>query len=164
MKRSAVFDASGQHRYTLLREWQSDGPRVAFVMLNPSLADEARDDATIRRCMGFAQMWGFASMEAVNLFAYRTMKPANLKRVDDPIGAENDRYIASAVRRADQIVVAWGNHGRLNERFSNVLKLLADESLFCLGITGSGAPRHPLYLPNTTPLVPFIWQADEVAR
>jgi hypothetical protein len=164
MKRSAVFDSSGRYRYTLLREWQSDGPRVAFVMLNPSLADEARDDATIRRCMGFARLWGFASLEAVNLFAYRTMKPANLRRVNGPIGTENDGYIASAVRRADQIVIAWGNHGAIQDRASEVLNLLADESLFCFGMTKARSPRHPLYLPNDTPLVPFIWQADEVAR
>jgi hypothetical protein len=32
---------------------------VAFIMLNPSTADETLNDPTIRRCIGFARAWGF---------------------------------------------------------------------------------------------------------
>ena len=31
----------------------------------------------------------------------------------------------------------------------------ADRELWCLGTTNSGHPKHPLYLPYTTPLVQF---------
>jgi hypothetical protein len=33
---------------------------VAFIGLNPSTADEAKDDPTVRRCLRFAFDWGFA--------------------------------------------------------------------------------------------------------
>ena len=67
----ATFSPCRQYRFALWRYWKS-GTQVLFVMLNPSTADEATDDPTIRRCIGFARTWGFASRAASNLFAYRT--------------------------------------------------------------------------------------------
>src|SRR5438270_2376466 len=39
--------------------------------------------------LGFAKSWGFGGVEVVNLFAYRTTDPGELRRVADPVGAEN---------------------------------------------------------------------------
>ena len=38
------------YRYSLKRIWQTDGPRVVFVMLNPSTATEIQNDPTVERC------------------------------------------------------------------------------------------------------------------
>src|SRR6266571_4112449 len=67
----AIFDVNGRYRYSLWRAWSGYHPRIAFVLLNPSTADEERNDPTIHRCMGFARTWNFGFMEVVNLFAYR---------------------------------------------------------------------------------------------
>lgn len=61
MKKNAVIDESGQYRYSLIREWDPDKPKVVFIMLNGSTADAENDDPTLRRCIGFAQRWGFGS-------------------------------------------------------------------------------------------------------
>jgi len=58
-------------------------------MLNPSAADAFRDDPTIRRCMGFAQQWGYGSLSVGNLFAWRSHRPADLRLSEDPAGPEN---------------------------------------------------------------------------
>jgi hypothetical protein len=42
-----------------------------FIGLNPSTADETNNDPTIRRCIGFAQTWGYGAVCVTNLFAYR---------------------------------------------------------------------------------------------
>jgi len=125
-------------------------------MLNPSTADATIDDATIRRCIGFACTWGFGALEVVNLFAYRATDPATLRRVVDPIGPQSDRYLLAMRQRAQTIVVDWGNHGDWQNRDQAVLRLLgARRDIYCLGKTLSGHPRHPLYLRGNTTPIPF---------
>jgi hypothetical protein len=77
------------YRYHLSRSWESSSPLVAFVMLNPSTADAHQDDPTLRRCIGFAQRWGYGRRAGVNRCAYRATNPAVLRQVADPVGADN---------------------------------------------------------------------------
>ena len=74
----AEFDGTGAYRYSLWREWDSLRPIVAFVMLNPSTADTAKDDPTIRRCASFARSWGYrvdGGGKSVRLSHERTQAP-----------------------------------------------------------------------------------------
>ena len=50
----ATFSADRRYRYRLWRHW-SCGPVLLVIGLNPSTADETRNDATIRRCIGYAK-------------------------------------------------------------------------------------------------------------
>ena len=150
MKKDAVIDPTGLYRYSLSREWDTNAPRIAFVMLNPSSADAITDDPTLRRCINFAKSWGYGSLEVVNLFAYRTTKPAELNLVKDPIGSENDCYLKEAFTVADRIIVAWGTRGILRNRSKEVLSFLTGFEVYCLGTTKKGYPRHPLYLKSNT--------------
>ena len=152
----AVFDINGRYRYSLWRAWSAYHPRIAFILLNPSTADEQRNAPTIRRCMGFARAWNFGSVEVVNLFAYRARDCRELLKKDDPVGEENNYYLIQAVERCSTVVVGWGTRGTLLGRDGKVLSLLADtKDVFCLGITKDGQPRHPLYVKGDTSLVPF---------
>jgi hypothetical protein len=54
-RHGAVFSDDREYRYRLWRTWDVDKPTAAFVMLNPSTADETENDPTIRRCIGFAK-------------------------------------------------------------------------------------------------------------
>ncbi len=156
MKMGATIDPTGRYRYALWRTWDGDAPRVAFLMLNPSTADARRDDPTIRRCIGFARSWGFGSVEVVNLFAYRTPDPEVLRRALHPVGPENDRYLRKVARRAQQLIVAWGNRGALQGRDEAVMRLLRKVgTVYCLGRTQAGHPRHPLYVRKDTTPAPF---------
>ncbi|MEQ8755016.1 MAG: DUF1643 domain-containing protein [Coleofasciculus sp. G1-WW12-02] len=153
MRKDAVIDSTGCYRYSLLREWNPNSRKVAFIMLNPSRADATTDDPTLRRCISFAQSWGYGSLEVVNLFGYRATKPADLIKVKDPVGSENDRYLQEAVKRGNRTILAWGNRGILRNRCREVLDLLTDcDPLYCLGITKIGCPRHPLYVKSNTEL------------
>ncbi len=145
---SALFDATRQYRYRLWREWDAVAPRVGFVMLNPSQADETVNDPTIRRCVGFARSWGYGAVEVVNLFAYRTPHPKHLRQVGDPIGQDNDRTLIEFAQRVDRIILAWGNWGTLHSRDQQAIALFSVADLYCFGVTKQGQPMHPLYLPS----------------
>lgn len=152
----AIFDAGGRYRYALWRAWSADYPRIAFIMLNPSTADEQRNDPTIRRCIGFARAWQFGSLEVVNLFAYRVTNARELLKVDDPVGEENNRFLIQAIEQCSTVVVGWGTRGALLGRDRQVMELLAcRENVYCLGLTKNGQPRHPLYVKGDTDLVLF---------
>ena len=152
----AIFDPTGMYRYTLWREWCADSPRVAFIMLNPSTADDRKDDPTIRRCMAFARAWHFGSMEVVNLFAYRATYYSELFKANDPIGEENNRFLLQAVERCSTIVLGWGTRGTFLSRNRQVMSLCTGtKDVYCLGITKDGHPRHPLYTKRDTKIEPY---------
>jgi hypothetical protein len=145
---------SGPYRYLLWRLWDPGLPRLLWVMLNPSTADEAANDPTLRRILGFSHASGFGSLEVVNLFAWRSPSPRALLCAPDAVGPENDRYIREAVTRAGKVVAAWGNEGARGGRERTVLSLIS-RPVFCLGTTGLGHPRHPLYVKAQTELRPW---------
>ncbi|MBW4692046.1 MAG: DUF1643 domain-containing protein [Lyngbya sp. HA4199-MV5] len=157
MQAGAEFDATGRYRYLLWRSWDEQATRVGFVMLNPSRADGVVNDPTVRRCLGFARSWGFGRLDVVNLFAYCATQPRELRQVIDPVGRENDRYLAQLAERVDQIVLAWGNDGGLQSRDRAVMALWGDRiPTYCLGITKQGQPQHPLYLRRDVQPMPWL--------
>jgi len=82
---SALFSTCRTYRYALYRQLdQANQTTVAFIGLNPSTADETKDDPTIRRCVGFARSWGFGFLLMQNLFAFRATDPRVMKAADDP--------------------------------------------------------------------------------
>lgn len=158
MKKLAIISDCKTYRYSLVREW-GNGPRVLWIMLNPSTADASIDDPTIRRCVGFSKSLGMGSLEVVNLFAFRATDPSDMATAKgsgiDIVGPDNDATIATAATRADTIVAAWGADKLAPFRSVNMRKLVAPNVLFTLGKTKSGAPKHPLYLPSNSVLVPL---------
>ncbi len=126
-----------------------------MVMLNPSVADEQRDDPTTTFCVNRARTWGYERYEAVNLFALVDTDPAGLRSTDDPVGQGNDAWIRRAAKRAERIVVAWGNHGTRGGRDSAVLDLLAPYALWCFGRNKNGTPVFPRALSRDVRLIRY---------
>ena len=155
----AAFSPCGQYRWWLERLWQPAAPRLLFIGLNPSRADGQRDDPTLRRLVGFAQRWGYGSLEVLNLFARISPSPAVLRRAADPVGAEADAWIRHRLAAQPQAPVwlGWGNQGAWRDRDRAVLALVQGRRLWALGLTAAGQPRHPLYVAGTVALQPLAW-------
>ena len=148
----ALFSSDRKHRYTLWRVWDKDKPFVAFVGLNPSTADETKNDPTVTRCINYAYDWGYGGLVMLNIFAFRSTNPKNRYSCKDPIGPENSFYIKKFSEEAGLTVAAWGNHGNFLSRGTEVLSLLTKPH--CLKLTKSACPSHPLYLKKD--LKPFL--------
>jgi hypothetical protein len=166
----AVISDDDLFRYTLTREWAS-GPSVGFLMFNPSVADASINDATIRKCMGFARRWGYGRLVVLNLFAIRSRDPKAVGRMGlDAIGPMNDAWINESVKGCQEVICAWGcgEHFRaskhsglknLDFRPTDLLRNLRASHpklpLMCLGYREDGHPRHPLMLSYETQRIPF---------
>jgi hypothetical protein len=147
---SAVISDDGRYRYTLEREWMTGEGTCLFVMLNPSTADATEDDPTIRRCIGFAQRWGYQRLTVGNLFGMRATDPAEMLETTprDATGSENDDWLRCLSAQADRVIAAWGAHPLSVFRAPAVQALLLERhpAIHCLGTTQNGSPRHPLYV------------------
>lgn len=148
----ARFSPCKTYRYTLNRTLSRDGLGICvFIMLNPSTADADTNDPTVRRCVGYADAWGYRSLTVLNAFAFRGTDPRDMKAAEEPVGPDNDRWIHS-VTTSDglpkRVIVAWGKDGTHQNRDLAVMKILTKQGLpvFCLGTNKDGTPRHPLYL------------------
>lgn len=148
---SAVISECGRYRYRLSRVWNPDKRPCVWVMLNPSTADASQDDPTIRKCVGFADRWGCGGITVVNLYALRSTDPDELDRHQDPVGPDNDSWISRSVRDASIVVCGWGQSFPIGgqDRITQVVQLIhqTGASPMCVGVTASGNPRHPLYVP-----------------
>ena len=103
--------------------------------------------------MGFARQWGYGSLLMVNLFSFRATDPAALSSVSDPVGPGANRWLGRAEAESQLLVAAWGNGGQLFDRAISVAHLIHNAQ--CLGVTAQGMPRHPLYCPKRSRLIPY---------
>jgi len=158
----AAFSDCGRYRTFLERRW--DGKPfgspgfAAWIMMNPSTADEQVDDPTVRRARDFTRRWGFGAMVVLNIFALRATRPAMLLEAEDPVGPGNDAAIAEWAARAEKVIAAWGLPPKpLRWRGPAVAKLLREAGVqpMALKVTQSGEPGHPLYIAANTEPVPW---------
>lgn len=156
MKAGATLSPCRLYRYALWREWDETLPTVVFCGLNPSTADETKDDPTIRRELGYARDWRFGRLVKVNAYGWRETDRKKMLQQDDPSGPENLATVLHHAMRCALFVAAWGNDVRPRDAF--VLRTLlrqAGVSIHVLRLTGKGNPEHPLYLPRN--LRPVTW-------
>jgi hypothetical protein len=169
MNRQTIFSDDRVYRYTLWREWVTSGDLlshetalqkssyVMFIGLNPSTADETKDDPTIRRCIGFAKAWGYGALCMTNIFAFRATDPKVMKQASDPVGMDNQKHVQECARGAGVVIAAWGTHGIFRGQDMHVKQWMRNVGvdLHHLGLTADEHPKHPLYLPKNLKPIPF---------
>jgi hypothetical protein len=161
----AVFSPDSAYRYALRRPLVEEHDqlslrpggkgRLLVVCLNPSTADEHRDDPTVARLTRWARDRDFRELVVANIFALRATDPREMRAHPEPVGELNDRWLRKLAEDADVIVAAWGSHGEHLERGRRVFRMLGGPNfapakdlrpVFCFELTKGGHPRHPLYL------------------
>lgn len=160
MKRTATISECGQYRYRLTRTWGSSLQQLIWCMLNPSTADAEKDDATIRKCIGFTKRKfpEHGGIIVVNLFGFRATNPKALLTAYDPVGPDN-RFAVSEAMLSGTTVVAWGGSvpgiGETPQAIKQIRSIATThqrDNVFCFGRTLYGEPRHPLMLAYKTHL------------
>ena len=167
----AVFSPDRLYRYRLDRDIGMFGPPVGFTLHNPSTADDSADDPTSTRGTNYAKAWCCSRLIYVNPWAGIATRKPDLWKMADPVGPDNDFHIEAVAREiADGggfMVAAWGDvspPARLRDTVRMRLKAVETILRDCgcdiraLGVTGTGAPRHPLYMRSDA--VPVAWPAN----
>lgn len=159
LRATCILSACTRYRYELRYVWESGLPTVGFVLLNPSTATHEVLDATVRKCLRYARLWGCGHLWIGNCFAWRSRDPADLKRSPDPVGPRNDEHLRRLVRGSQRVVCAWGVHATLHDRAAQVQRLVREAGAepLVLRLTKDGHPGHPLYIPDGEHPVP--WKA-----
>lgn len=124
-----------------------------FIGLNPSTADETVNDPTIRRCIRFAKDWGYDGIIMMNAYAFRATNPKDMLAAADPVGPGNDEALAYRRPQVGLIIAAWGTH--CSEEREARVRAVIGKTIYCLGRTKAGRPKHPLYLRADT--TPEVW-------
>src|SRR5271169_21821 len=138
MTPETVFSPDRVYSYTLWRVWGPDLPFVQFIGLNPSTADETKDDPTIRRCIAFAKSWGYGALCMTNIFAYRATDPGDMMVAKEPGGKENDMWLRGVAAEAGTVVAAWGRGGSFLGRGMKGKGMISEiKPLHCLRTIGS---------------------------
>lgn len=115
----------------------NEGKTVCAIMQNPSYADEDIADKSVNfleRLIfgGYVPVFNQVKrLIVVNQFAF--VQTEDFKGVPSKIGAENNRYIESAIAESDIVLIAWGASNKYNDRILliyNILKKHLDKKLY----------------------------------
>jgi hypothetical protein len=141
--------------------------------LNPSKADAFKNDNTVRKEIGFARRWGCFRYVKVNAYAWRERFPSHMfQRRREGIDIEgkdagkggpacgNNAAIRIAL---NQVLIfggiplaAWGAHvDPARGRYLHDIAKELGTQWMCLGVNKDGSPKHSLYPPYSTPLIPW---------
>ena len=160
---SAVFSPTPDFRVRLDRDLCRAGPAVALIGVNPSIAGAEANDQTIRKDMGFGARLGWGRIIKINKFSHVATDVRELAKCADPVGPDNNRYIADVLAECDLAVACWGPLAklpkRLRYRWTEVLAMArrAGKDLHCFGTAKDGQPLHTCMIPYASPLT--VWRA-----
>ena len=147
--RAAEISYDREERFSLSRIWDKKKPKLLYIMLNPSIADDKRDDPTIKRLIFFTKKFRYGGFYVTNLFTQITPYPKELN-MDNLSKKNNFKIINDLIKKSDSIVYAWGN---LVSEPRDLLEII--DSPLCFGKNLNGTPKHPLYLPSNSKLLKF---------
>ena len=149
ISRSANISNDRQERFSLSRIWDFNKPKILYIMLNPSYADDEFDDPTIRRLIFFSKKYKYGGFYVANLFTQITPYPKFLN-IESSIQKNNLKVIKDLVLKSKTIVYAWGNLVNEPTEFLSIVN-----NPLCFKKNLNGTPRHPLYLPSSSKLESF---------
>ncbi len=100
-EQGAIFSECGEYRHALWRVWDDTLPRLLWILLNPSTADENHSDPTNTRGERRAREMGFGANIFVNIFALRSPYPKALYEHSDPVDVlYNDSVLIDQMNHA----------------------------------------------------------------
>ena len=129
-------------------------------MINPSTADAAEDDRTIRLLYDITKRWNYDGFYVGNLYPFRSSTPADLRThiTPDTIHQKNIASITEMAADSALVVYAWGTKGpdpkqKEPDWLKQLIQTRTDTNVYTIGTTTKHIPKHPnQWGPNVTPI------------
>lgn len=140
MNKSALFSNDRTQRYLLTRVWDESLPMATCIGLNPSNANESKDDLTIRVLCTVLKNHGYGGLFMTNLYSVVTSDPKKLRELYTNVRG-NEMWISDAAERSKDVIFCWGDFSQAYFPATRIKRLFPNA--LCFGKTKSGAPKHP---------------------
>ena len=150
----ADFSECRRYRYALWRIWEPLKPRVMFIGLNPSTANEVDADPTIRSVGRIAKHNGSGGFYMMNCFPFVSTDPEQLR--DHGNTDQNDAWIRIVANVCSDVVFAWGGFSVVRDLGREAELRAMFPNAKALHINKDGSPKHPLYCKSTSQFVQFV--------
>lgn len=150
----ANFSECRNYRYALWRIWDSTKPLVMFIGLNPSTANEAEPDATIRSVIRIARYNGYGGVYMMNCWPFVTSKPELLQH-NEYTDKWNDVMLTVIASRCKDVVLAWGNFKVVSAKGRDKELLAMFPRAKVIGLNSNGSPKHPLFQKGESVLIDY---------
>lgn len=149
----AIFSDCRKYRYALWRIWDLNKPCVMIIGLNPSTANENKNDNTISKVIKIAKGNGYGGVYMMNLFSIVSSDPKVLQSDGLDLIGDNNDWLTTISGVCKDIVFAWGNFKEAEQRSKEVIAMF--ENPLCIKKNKNGSPKHPLYCKDESILIPF---------
>ena len=113
LRTEAVYSDDGEKRYLLRKTWDENKPKLAIIMLSPSVADGIQLDTTTHLVVNNASRLGYGSVAIVNLSA--VLNDYNLNHTEED--SENIKVILEEANNAEKIIYAPGTGKARNKLY-----------------------------------------------
>ena len=138
--RGAIFSVCKTHRFLLWRFWDRALPTAMCIGVNPSSADDLKDDPTIRILRRILSQLNFGGLLMTNLYSFISSS-RNIITDHAEMLRENDRYMIAANQCCETVIFCWGNLKGTESRANEIIKRFPKSK--CFGKTLNQSPKHP---------------------
>lgn len=159
--KGAEFSDCGKYRYKLWRIWDDSLPKVMCIGLNPSTANEDKDDATISILKRMLPILGYGGFYMMNCWAFITSDP-KLLQVNPMSDEWNNNLLTVTAASCADVIFAYGGFKIIKQtgRDKELMEMFPNAK--CFAKSKDGSPIHPLAMqerngrnPNKPELILF---------
>lgn len=145
-RRGAQFSDCGKYRYALWRIWDESLSKALCIGLNPSTANSSKNDNTIDILTKVLKRLGYGGFYMMNLFAFITPNPKELKQCPDLYG-DNNKWLTEISSTTDEVIFCWGSFGIISlfDEFIQRKEFMIEmfPAAQCFGTNKDSTPFHP---------------------
>ena len=148
MIKGADFSPCRKYRYKLWRIWDETLPLAMFIGLNPSTADEVKDDNTVSNVDKIAKTNGYGGFYMMNSFPFVSTDPKQLTDLNN--NDINDSALLEVSKKCEDVVFVWGSFKIMKDtnRDKQLVKMFPKAKV--LKVNKDQSPKHPLYCNSKT--------------